>query len=87
MLLHLHNQSFQVLPFKVVNAYRMIGWLRELMQDTHFPPGIGCCNKYGFAEILPANRLRTAEGKDDPSRSNCLKGSLIQSLVTLQSIT
>ena len=86
MLLHLHNQSFQVLPFKMVDTYRMIGWLRKLMQDAYFSPGIGCCHKYRFAEVLSAYCLGAAKCKDYPSRGDGLKGSLIQPLVTLERI-
>ena len=46
MLLHLHHKTFQIFTFQVINAHRVIGGLTELVENTYFSLGIGCCHKH-----------------------------------------
>lgn len=87
MLLHLHDYSFQVLTFRMIEAYGMIGWLGKLLQNPNITSGIGGGHKNRLSEIFLAYCLGAAEGEQYASGSNGFKSPLIKSLITLQRIT
>ena len=61
---HLKYQAFQVFSLGMVNVYRVIGRLAELMEQSHSSACIGRGCKDGFPEVLLAYYLGTGKSKD-----------------------
>ena len=64
----------------------MIGWLMQLMQDTHLTTCLGSSRKDGIAEMILGNHLRTTESKEDATRLDNLEGLVVQTGIALQRI-
>ena len=62
--LHLQHKAFQIFPFGVVDADRVVNWLVELVYNAHISVRIGRRAKDYFAEQISGNILRTRKCKD-----------------------
>ena len=56
-LFNIKYQPFEILPLGMVNVYGVIGRLRQLVQDTDFPPGLRRSTEYGQTEIVFTHNL------------------------------
>ena len=63
-LLHIENQSLEIFAFGVVDVYRVVGRLRQLVEYAYVAAGDGCGREYGRAEQLLGDSLRAGEGKE-----------------------
>ena len=70
----------------MINIHRMVGRLRQLVQDAHATSGHGGSRKDSCAEIFLADSLRTGESEQDASRFDFLESFHIQFAIALQGI-
>lgn len=56
-LFHVQYESFEVFALGVIDVYRMVGRLVELVQDAHLPAGNCRGREYGVAEIVFCHNL------------------------------
>ena len=64
----------------------MIGRLVELMQDAHIAASLCSCRKDSIAEMILRDNLRTAERKENATRTNGLEAFHVKTGVTLERI-
>ena len=70
----------------MVDAYRVVGGLRQLVQDAHAAAGHGSGSEYGSAEILFADGLRTGECEKYASRFDFLESFDVEFPIALQGV-
>ena len=70
----------------MVDAYRVVGGLRQLVQDAHAAARHGSGGEYGSAEILFADGLRTGECEKYASRFDFLESFDVEFPIALQSV-
>ena len=66
--------------------YGMVRRLRELVQNPHAAPCLGGGAEDGKTEHLAGYRLRAGESEEHASRTNFLKSTRIELLVTTQAV-
>ena len=64
----------------------MIGRLVELMQDAHIAASLCSCREDSVAEMIFRDNLRTAERKENTTRTNSLEAFHVKTGVTLERI-
>jgi hypothetical protein len=45
-LFNVKYQAFEVFPFGMADVYRMVGGLRQLVQDSDFAFALNCCREH-----------------------------------------
>ena len=86
-LLHIQYQSFQIFSFRMIDIYRMVTGLSQLVQDTHTTPCLSSSCKDRIAKIILRYHLRTGESKQNPSRTNLLESFCVEFGISTQGIT
>ena len=85
-LFYIQYQALEVLAFRMVDVYRMVARLGELVKDAHAASALGSCGKDGIAEVLLVYHLRAREGKEDTARLDLLERLGIELTVTTERI-
>ena len=62
-LFYIQDQSFQIFPFGMINVYRMVCRLGQLVKNTHTAAGQSGSREHRRAEILLRDDLGTRERK------------------------
>ena len=70
----------------MVDIDRMVGWLMELVKDTHLTSRLRSGSKDGIAEIILCHHLRTTECEEYSARLDALESLDIKACIALQSI-
>ena len=83
-LLHIHQQTFQVLPFRMIDANRMVRALRKTPYNADIAVRVGGGSEEHRLEIVAADRLGAGEGKEQPAGSYLLQRPMVDIFVTLQ---
>ena len=84
-LVDLQNQSLQIRSFWMINIYRMIFWLRELIQNLCFAAGIDSGSHHDALELRFVDSLRAAESEQQTAGVYLSDRFLVYEFVTLQS--
>lgn len=71
----------------MINIYRMVSRLSQLMKNAHTTTTLSRSSKYCIPEILLIDNLRTRESKQNTSRTNLFESFRIQFRISSQSIT
>lgn len=86
ILFHIENQPLQVLPLRMIDVDRMVGWLMQLVQDAHLAPRLSGSRKDGVSEIILGDHLGTTECEEYSTGLNHLQSLLVQPRIALQRI-
>ena len=70
----------------MINVYRMVGRLMQLMQNSNFASGLSSGSKHGITEIVFRDNLRAAESEKDAPGLNSLKTFYIKAGIAFQRI-
>lgn len=85
-LLHVEKESLEVLAFRMVDVYGVIGGLVQTVKDPHAAAGLGGGGEDGEGKGLLVNHLRAAEREDQTSRSDLGDRGGVQALVSAEGI-
>ena len=85
-LFYIEYKTFQVFTFRMVDVYRMIGWLVELVQNTNLSSGQRSSGKDRVTKVFFSNDLRAAECKKNAAAWHFLHRFLIQARIAFQRI-
>ena len=56
-LFHVEHQALKILSFGMIDIYRMVGWLVQLMQNPHLPTRLCSSGEHCISEILLGHHL------------------------------
>ena len=82
-----NTSPFEVLAFGVVDAHRVVGGLRQLVQDAYVAARDGRSREDHRAEQLLRHRLRAGEREEDAAGTYLRNGAGVEALVALHGIT
>ena len=81
-LFHVEDEAFEVFAFGVVDVYRVILGLMQLVEDAHGASHLRC----GEPESLFVHSLGAGEGKEDAAGSDHLNRLGVNALVAAKGI-
>lgn len=85
-LLHVEEESLEVLAFGVVDVDGVIGWLVQTVENADTAAGLGGGGEHGEGKGLLVNDLRTAEREDQASGSDFGDRGGVQTLVGTEGV-
>ena len=72
-LLYIQHKSLEVFPFGMIDIYRMVGSLGQLMKNPHAAACLRGSRKHSTPEILLAHHLRTGESEKNAAGTDLLE--------------
>ena len=70
----------------MVDIYRMVARLGELVKDAHASTALGSCSEHRIAEISLVHHLRAGESEQDSTRLDLLECLCIELAITAEGI-
>lgn len=85
-LFYIQHQTLEVLALGVVDVDRMVGRLRELMEDAYAATALCRGAEYCQTELLLRYSLRAGEGEQNTAVGYLLEGLGIKTAIALQGV-
>ena len=85
-LLYVQHQALEILSFGVVDVYRVVLRLVQLVEYPHFASHLRRCAEHRQTERLFVHRLRAGEGEQDTARTDYLYRLGVDTLVAAKRV-